>query len=128
MKMPELCHAGMDGRYSDSQDASGDIRIGLDSSTPCWNDAKGILIELTKTHPTSSFSKESMKFFISKNIQTLRPLRAKFGSPTSFLPRAARGRMKEGELRTRKRIVVRKYLPDAERSSENLRKQRKLLT
>ena len=21
------------------QDASGDIRVGLDSSTPCWNDA-----------------------------------------------------------------------------------------
>jgi len=32
-------HAGMDGRHPDSQDASGDIRVGLDSSSPCWNDA-----------------------------------------------------------------------------------------
>jgi hypothetical protein len=32
-------HAGMDGRHPGAQDASGDIRVGLDSSTPCWNDA-----------------------------------------------------------------------------------------
>jgi hypothetical protein len=31
-------HAGMDGRHPGVQDASGDIRVGLDSSTPCWND------------------------------------------------------------------------------------------
>src|SRR5215510_8921321 len=29
----------MDGRHPDPQDASGDIRVSLDSSTPCWNDA-----------------------------------------------------------------------------------------
>jgi hypothetical protein len=34
----ELRHAGMDGRHPDAQDASGDIHVGLDSSTPCWND------------------------------------------------------------------------------------------
>ena len=31
-------HAGMDGRHPGSQDASGDIHVSLDSSTPCWND------------------------------------------------------------------------------------------
>jgi len=32
-------HAGMDGRRpSCAQDASGDIHVGMDSSTPCWND------------------------------------------------------------------------------------------
>jgi len=31
-------HAGMDCRHPGSQDASGDIRVSLDSSTPCWND------------------------------------------------------------------------------------------
>jgi hypothetical protein len=30
------------------KDASGDIHVGLDSSTPCWNDAIGALIEVTK--------------------------------------------------------------------------------
>ena len=34
----ELRHAGMDGRHPDAQDASGDIHVGLDSSTPCWNE------------------------------------------------------------------------------------------
>ncbi len=38
----ELCHAGMDSRHaSGAQDASGDIHVGLDSSTPCWNDGIG---------------------------------------------------------------------------------------
>jgi len=31
-------HAGMDGRHPGLQNASGDIHVGLDSSTPCWND------------------------------------------------------------------------------------------
>jgi hypothetical protein len=31
-------HAGMDCRHPGSQDASGDIHVSLDSSTPCWND------------------------------------------------------------------------------------------
>jgi hypothetical protein len=31
-------HAGMDCRHPGSQDASGDIHVSLDSSTPCRND------------------------------------------------------------------------------------------
>ena len=34
----ELRHAGMVSRHPGVQDASGDIHVGLDSSTPCWND------------------------------------------------------------------------------------------
>jgi hypothetical protein len=37
-KNGELRHAGMDGRHPGVQDASGDIHLGLDSSTPCWID------------------------------------------------------------------------------------------
>ena len=33
-----LRHAGMDCRHPGSQDASGNIHVNLDSSTPCWND------------------------------------------------------------------------------------------
>ena len=35
----DLRHAGMDRRHPGPQDASGDIHVNLDSSTPCWNDA-----------------------------------------------------------------------------------------
>ena len=38
-------HAGMDW-HPGSQDASGDIHVSLDSSTPCWNDT---IEEFTKT-------------------------------------------------------------------------------
>jgi hypothetical protein len=31
----------MDDRHPGRKDASGDIRVGLDSSIPCWNDAIG---------------------------------------------------------------------------------------
>jgi hypothetical protein len=34
-------HAGMDGRIQFRKDASGDVHVNLDSSTPCWNDAEG---------------------------------------------------------------------------------------
>jgi hypothetical protein len=34
----ELRLAGMNGRHPGVQDASGDIHVGLDSSTPGWND------------------------------------------------------------------------------------------
>ena len=35
------------------KDASGYIRVNLDSSTPCWNDViEGLLLELTETAPT----------------------------------------------------------------------------
>jgi len=37
-KNGDFRHAGMDWRNSGSQDASGDIHVSLDSSTPCWND------------------------------------------------------------------------------------------
>jgi len=39
-------HTSMDFRHPGSQDASGDIRVSLDSSTPCWNDT---IEEFTKT-------------------------------------------------------------------------------
>jgi hypothetical protein len=34
----DLRHAGMDCRYPGRKDASGDIRVNLDSSAPCCND------------------------------------------------------------------------------------------
>src|SRR5262245_30454258 len=49
----------MDGRQPGPQDACGDIRVRLDSSTPCWNDAiEGFRFEPTAPHPASYFSKE----------------------------------------------------------------------
>ena len=57
----ELRHAGMDGRHPDAQDASGDIHVGLDSSTPCWNDGiEGVVLRLTQAS-TRVFSKEVAK-------------------------------------------------------------------
>jgi hypothetical protein len=50
-------HAGMDGRHPGSQDASGDIRVGLDSSSPCWNDVIEKVLELTEA-PPGRFSKK----------------------------------------------------------------------
>ena len=45
----DLRHAGMDCRYPGLQDASGDIHVSLDSSTPCWNDAiEGRLLKVTE--------------------------------------------------------------------------------
>ena len=44
----DLRHAGMD--------ASGDIHVNLDSSTPCWNDPnRGVLLELTEAPPPRVF-------------------------------------------------------------------------
>jgi hypothetical protein len=38
-------------------DASGDIRVNLDSSTSCWNDAiEGFRFRLTEAHPSRIFS------------------------------------------------------------------------
>ena len=70
----------MDGRHRDSQDASGDIRVDLDSSTPCWNEAIGILVELTETHPASYISKKIPKAtkkleIFGSRLRTLRGLR-----------------------------------------------------
>jgi hypothetical protein len=41
------------------QDASGDIHVSLDSSAPCWNDNRGVVVKLTEAPSTSVFSKES---------------------------------------------------------------------
>jgi len=43
----------MDRRHPGSQDASGDIHVGLDSSTPCWNDAiRGVVLKMTEAFST----------------------------------------------------------------------------
>ena len=50
------------------KDASGDLRVHLDSSTPCWNDATaGALLELTEVRPPI-FSKGDTKS--AKSINT----------------------------------------------------------
>jgi hypothetical protein len=62
----EVRHAGRDGRHPDAQDASGDIRVVLDSSPPCWNDG---IESRTETDPGSQpflFSKEDTE--ITKKI------------------------------------------------------------
>jgi hypothetical protein len=54
----DLRHAGMDCRHPGPQDASGDIRVNLDSSTPCWNDeSRGR--RPTEVPPAPNFSKET---------------------------------------------------------------------
>src|SRR5262245_42372235 len=75
---PDLRHAGTDCRHPDSQEASGDIHVSLDSSTPCWNDT---IEECTKTNrgtPPFLFSKEhtkitkfGTKLVLQKTILTL---------------------------------------------------------
>jgi len=43
----------MDHQHLGSQDASGDIHVGLDSSTPCWNDAiRGVVLKMTEAFST----------------------------------------------------------------------------
>jgi hypothetical protein len=43
------------------KDASGNVRVNLDSSTPCWNDAiEGSLLKVTEV-PSPIFSKEDTK-------------------------------------------------------------------
>ena len=40
------------------KDASGDIHVNLDSSTPCWNDAiEGVLLKLTEARPPPYFQR-----------------------------------------------------------------------
>jgi hypothetical protein len=53
-------HAGMDGRHPGSQDASGNVHVNLDSSSPCWNDVIEKVLELTEA-PPPLFSKEDTK-------------------------------------------------------------------
>src|SRR4029077_19520234 len=55
-------HAGMDCRHPDVQDASGDIHVSLDSSAPCWNDNRGVVLKLTEAPSTSVFSKECFMY------------------------------------------------------------------
>jgi hypothetical protein len=58
--------AGIQG----SQDASGDIHVGLDSSTSCWNDGSEVLRELIKAlRPV--FSKESFGQKTSRSAGTI---------------------------------------------------------
>ena len=70
----DLRHAGMDGRHPGLQDASGDIHVGLDSSTPCWNDG---IEESTKTDrdpPRLLFSKEDTKITKKDNLRKERKI------------------------------------------------------
>jgi hypothetical protein len=47
------------------KDASRNIRVSLDSSTPCWNDAiEGTLLEMTEVPPPGIF-KEKLNYFLS---------------------------------------------------------------
>jgi hypothetical protein len=42
------------------KDASRNIRVSLDSSTPCWNDAiEGTLLEMTEVPPPGIFKRET---------------------------------------------------------------------
>jgi hypothetical protein len=63
----ELRHAGMDGRHpSGAQDASGDIHVALDSSTPCWNDG------IDKSYETDP---DPLPLVFSKSLDNIRLLR-----------------------------------------------------
>jgi len=42
------------------KDASGDVHVNLDSSSPCWNDELRALLEVTEV-PPAVFSKERTK-------------------------------------------------------------------
>ena len=42
------------------KDASGDVHVNLDSSSPCWNDEFRALLEVTEVLP-AVFSKEILK-------------------------------------------------------------------
>jgi hypothetical protein len=49
------------------KDASGDIHVNLDSSTPCWNDESRVLLKVTEA-PPPLFSKEIAKSTKFKSI------------------------------------------------------------
>ena len=66
----ELRLAGMDRRHPGSQDASGDIHVGLDSSTPCWNDAIEDLYQRLTETSTRVFSKEETRITKKSNSST----------------------------------------------------------
>jgi hypothetical protein len=80
-------HAGMDGRHPGAQDASGDIHVGLDSSTPCWND---VIKDLELTEASLPSSKEITKDTKGSDILTdkLRSLHVIRGKP-NYQPRIA---------------------------------------
>ena len=49
----------MDSRHQVRKDAPGNIHVGLDSSTPCWNDAiEETLLEVTEVPLPRIFLKE----------------------------------------------------------------------
>jgi hypothetical protein len=49
----------MDCRDPGPQDAFGRFHVDLDSSTPCWNDAIGELLELTEAPLPSIFERDT---------------------------------------------------------------------
>jgi hypothetical protein len=52
-----LRHAGMDCRHTDSQDASGDIHVNLDSTIPCWNDEMAQPANTATVRPITYFTR-----------------------------------------------------------------------
>ena len=53
----------MDSRHPGVQDASGDVHVGLDSSTPCWNDGIESPTKTDRGTPPCLFSKETLNSF-----------------------------------------------------------------
>src|ERR1700745_138428 len=53
----EFRHAALDCWHPGLQDASGDIHVSLDSSTPCWNDTIRNCTKLTRRPSTSGIFK-----------------------------------------------------------------------
>lgn len=65
MKMPIFVMPAWIAGIQARKDASGNIHVNLDSSTPCWNDViVGFYLELTKS-PPRVFSKEVTKVGVS---------------------------------------------------------------
>ena len=56
----------MDGRHPGAQDASGDIHVGLDSSTPCWKDGIEECPRLTEALQRPSVAESQLKLGISR--------------------------------------------------------------
>jgi hypothetical protein len=51
-------------RIQTRKDASGDIHVNLDSSTPCWNDAiEAACFKLTATPHLTKFSKRRWRYY-----------------------------------------------------------------
>jgi hypothetical protein len=57
----------MDGRHPGPQDASGNIHVNLDSSTPCWNDALEGFCLTDRGPSVPVFSKDDTKITQKNN-------------------------------------------------------------